>query len=442
MIHTKVKEEEGCLRVVNVEVPTEEVAKIIDSTLLEMLKYASVPGFRAGKAPKDLVMAHYGDKVRDEALKRIVSNSYQEMIDSMKLVPVSAPEVYDLEFHEEKPLTYNVKVEIKPEIKLKDFSSIKIEKKKYAVQDSDVEERLNYLRETNAEFVSVEDRSVQDTDYVIADVECFIDGISKEKAQNIWLVAKENTKDEISKSLIGCARQVVTKVVKKLPNDYPKEDMRLKDAEFSITVKEIKKKNLAPLDNEFARLIGNFESLDALKAHLRKLLEAEYQRMQAVDMRTQIIDALDGAYDFSIPSSLIAREIERIKHELEHRLSESNVKKELLDEKMAKVEPSIKKDAQKNVKVHLILNEISDKYSIEASEAEADKRIEIMALSTKQDVVALRDHIMKNDLLDDIKLTIRQEKVFDFIISKAQIEEKEIDTKSKVEQDLDPLEVM
>ncbi|MBM3254409.1 MAG: trigger factor [Candidatus Omnitrophica bacterium] len=426
MIKTTVKEKEGCVRILSVEVPREQVSRVLDETLIAMSKYASVPGFRLGKAPKDLVMAHYGERIKDEALKRLISDSYQEVLDTAQLVPVSVPEVYELEFFDEKPLRFNIKLEVKPDIKLKEFFQIKIKRKKYTIKESDVEERLNYLRESNAEFVSVEDRSIQNSDYVIADVECFVDGISKEKTQNIWLAIKEDSQDEIAKALLGSKRDEIKRIIQKLPDNYPKEDLRSKEAEFVITIKEIKKKILPELDDEFAKLVGNFNSLDELRTGLKQSLKVEYMKLELEDVKAQAIDALNNLYDFCVPASFVTREAERIKDQLRHKLLESNVKEELLNEKIAKIEPSIKEDATKNVKVYLILNEIADTHSIGVNEEELAKRVEVLATVAKQDAAGFRDYLIKNGLLDDIKLQIRQDKVLDFILSKAEVIEEEV----------------
>lgn len=427
--------------VLSVEVPREQVSKVLDETLTDMSKYVSVPGFRTGKAPKDMVMARFGDRIKDEVLKKLISDSYEELLEQTKLIPVSLPEVYSLEFYTEKPLKFDIKLEVKPEIKLKEFSLLKIKKKKYVVKDSDVENRLIYLRDSNAEFINTEDGPVQNLDYVIADVEVFVDGVSKEKAQNIWFAVKEDSEDDIAKSLIGLKRDESKRLSRKLPENYPKEELRLKDAEFVITVKEIKNKILPELNDAFAKLFGSFNSLDELRSSLRTSLEMEYEKLQQEDAKAQVMDALNTLYDFCVPISLANREKERIKEQLKHRLRMSNVKEELLNEKIGKIESSISEDAKKNVKVYLILNEIADAYAITASEEELDKRVEALAHSAKQDKAIFRDYLEKNSLMDDIRLQIRQDKTFSFILSKAEVIGEEItSTDSNTEKSLPEVE--
>jgi trigger factor len=151
--------------------------------------------------------------------------------------------------------------------------------------------------------------------------------------------------------------------------------MRSKDAEFVITVKEIKKKVLPELDDEFVKLVGNFASLNELRLSIKKSLEIEYQRSQLEDMHTQIIDSLNGQYDFCVPESLINKEAQRIKEQLRQRLMEARANEELIKEKIEKLTPSIKEDAAKNVKVYLIMNEIANAYSVEVSEEELAIRV-------------------------------------------------------------------
>ncbi len=432
MIKSKVKEKKGCARILSVEVPYEEVVRVLDETTSEVLKVANIPGYRAGKAPKDLIKAHHGDKIKDEALKKLISDSYQELLSSMELTPISLPEVTDLKFHEEKPLTFDIKFEVKPQIKLKELSAISLTKKVYSIKDNDVEDRLNRIRESNAQFVSVSDRAIENLDYIIADVECMVDGKSEEKAQNIWLYVDKDGEDDIAKSLIGLKAGDETKANKKIGPDHPKENLREKDAEFIINIKEIKKKVLPELNEDFLKVMGQFKSIDELKERIKESIKLEYERLQVSDMKNQIVDAIDKSYDLNLPDSLVGKEQQRIKEQLRKKLLSNNIKEELINEKLTKVESQIEKDAIKNVKVYLILNEMADSYSIEVGKEELDKVIESIAASQRQSVTQFRDYLSKNDLYEDLKLQIRQDKIFDLILSKATTKEKNINSLNEI----------
>src|SRR3989344_1785976 len=193
-MRTKAKAIEECATLFEIAIPKETIAKAFEEVYEEISKVANIPGFRAGKAPRDLVKKHYSQNAKEEVLKRMIPHAYKHALEEHKIAPIGLPEISDVVFAEDEELSFKAKVDTRPKFKLKEYKGIKIDKKKISINDEDVEKTLASLREINAKYVPPQDdRPVAMGDYLICDMECFVDSKpAHKKRENIWLVVEKD----------------------------------------------------------------------------------------------------------------------------------------------------------------------------------------------------------------------------------------------------------
>jgi len=317
---SKVKFNENCECHLEFDIPQDIVDKTLNEIYDEIRKQAAIPGFRAGKAPLDLVIQHHSEYAKEEVLKRIIPDSYQKVVEEKNIDPVSLPEISDVVFDKGKNLTFKAKVEVRPAIRLKNYRGIKIRTKKISVVDDEISEVIQRLRQAHAQFQPLkETRAVEKGDYVISDVEAFIDGraITK-KNENMWLVAeKQDSLLGIGEHLIGLMPGQLKEIEAQIPKNYPDKKFAEKLALFKVFVKEIREKVLPVVDEEFAKDLGK-DNLAVLKEELKKDLLERKEQDKRIEMKNQIIEKLIKEYEVTMPPAMVRKQFDALSKRLEN----------------------------------------------------------------------------------------------------------------------------
>lgn len=383
----KVKELEGNQVELSVEVEAEQVDKAIAKAYKKIANQIEVPGFRKGKIPRDIIDAKVGkEAVLEEAKNELVDRTYYQAIIQEKLKPIDRPEISEVVIAEGKPLKYKAKVEVQPKMELPDYSVVKVERPEVEVSEEDVNTEVEKLRERFARLETTKTRPAQKGDYALISFTGYVDGKEHEKAsmQDYMVEIGSNTlMPPFEDHLLGTQAGDIKEFSIHFPENHHEKSIAGKDVQFRVIVKEIKEKVLPELDDEFAKQIGSFESLDELKQLLRDRLKEIKEQQAEADLNNEIVKQYVEAVEVEIPEKMIDREIDEMVTDLAYQLAQQGM---TFDEYMSylnqtpeQMRESMKGDAEKRVKTRLVLEALAEKEGIKVTEEEIEEEIKLIA---------------------------------------------------------------
>ncbi|HXY54191.1 MAG TPA: trigger factor [Nitrospirota bacterium] len=406
----------------NIEIAPDSVAKEMDKAISDVAKKARIPGFRPGKAPRAVVERHYGEEVRSEVMNRLISDSYLRALQEHNLSPVDVPAIDNVSsLAKGSPLSFTATVEVRPNIELGIYDGIEVKEKDVTVNDEEVSKTIDHLREMYAQLEVVEGRQLEKTDTAIIDFEGYREGkpIDGAKASDYMLALGTNTLiPGFEDQLVGMDKGATREVRVTFPADYNNKDLAGKDATFKVTLKEIKKKIIPELNDEFAKDIGGNKSVDELKEGIKKDLEARKRDGLASAQREELLSKLVDAHTFDIPSGMVDRELQAMARQQATRIARQGGDVKSFD--ISKFREENRSLAEKRVKGLLILDAISEKEKVEVSEQEVSSALAAMARTSGQSVDAIKKYYESLDGgLDNLSSSLRQEKTLGLLHSRA-----------------------
>lgn len=389
-------------------------------------RYFNIPGFRKGKAPYNIVEKHYGPEIfYEDAFNEVVPEVYEEAIKANNLEVVSSPKIDITQMEKGKELVFTAVVQIKPEVKLGKYKGIEIPKIEYNVSDEDIEKEIEAIADKNSRLVTVEDRAVEDKDVAVIDFEGFVDGVAFEggKAENHELeIGSHSFIDGFEDQVIGMKVGEEKEINVKFPEKYFSEDLAGKDAMFKVKLHEIKKKELPKIDDEFAKDVSEYDTLEELKASIRKRDEEENEHRAKHEKEDAAIKAVCDNAEVDIPSGMIETELSRIMQDMDMNLSYQGLNLAKYLQMIGKTEEDFKKDyeeqAKESVKSRLVLEAVSKDAKIEVTDADIAEKLEELAKSYGKS----KEELEKNEELKKyVKENLSYEKTIDYILSNAKI---------------------
>lgn len=389
-------------------------------------RYFNIPGFRKGKAPYNIVEKHYGPEIfYEDAFNEVVPEVYEEAIKANNLEVVSSPKIDITQMEKGKELVFTAVVQIKPEVKLGKYKGIEIPKIEHNVSDEDIEKEIEAIADKNSRLVTVEDRAVEDKDVAVIDFEGFVDGVAFEggKAENHELeIGSHSFIDGFEDQVIGMKVGEEKEINVKFPEKYFSEDLAGKDAMFKVKLHEIKKKELPKIDDEFAKDVSEYDTLEELKASIRKRDEEENEHRAKHEKEDAAIKAVCDNAEVDIPSGMIETELSRIMQDMDMNLSYQGLNLAKYLQMIGKTEEDFKKDyeeqAKESVKSRLVLEAVSKDAKIEVTDADIAEKLEELAKSYGKS----KEDLEKNEELKKyVKENLSYEKTIDYILSNAKI---------------------
>lgn len=389
-------------------------------------RYFNIPGFRKGKAPYNIVEKHYGPEIfYEDAFNEVVPEVYEEAIKANDLEVVSSPKIDITQMEKGKELVFTAVVQIKPEVKLGKYKGIEIPKIEYNVSDEDIEKEIEAIADKNSRLVTVEDRAVEDKDVAVIDFEGFVDGVAFDggKAENHELeIGSHSFIDGFEDQVIGMKVGEEKEINVKFPEKYFSEDLAGKDAMFKVKLHEIKKKELPTIDDEFAKDVSEYDTLEELKASIRKRDEEENEHRAKHEKEDAAIKAVCDNAEVDIPSGMIETELSRIMQDMDMNLSYQGLNLAKYLQMIGKTEEDFKKDyeeqAKESVKSRLVLEAVSKDAKIEVTDADIAEKLEELAKSYGKS----KEELEKNEELKKyVKENLSYEKTIDYILSNAKI---------------------
>ena len=405
-------------------IEAEKFEEAMKKVYAKTAKYFNIPGFRKGKAPMQLVERQYGSAIfYEDAFNELVPDIYDEAIKENKIEAVSKPNIDIVQMEKGKELIFTAVVETKPEVELGKYKGIEIKKIEYNTTDKDIEHELGHMAERNSRLVSIEDRPVEKGDITTIDFVGSVDGVEFEggKAENHELEIGSNTfipgfEDQI----IGMKIDEVKDIKVKFPDDYFSKDLAGKDAVFKVTLHEIKKKELPKIDDEFAKDVSEFDTLDELKNSIKEKLDTENTEKAKYETEEEAIKTVCDNTKLDIPNGMIELEIDNMIKDMENRLSYQGLNLNQYLQIMGKTEKEIrdsyKEQAERNIKSRLVLEAIVKAEKIEVTPEEVDDKIKEMAKQYGRK----EDELLANEQLKEyIEGNLKTEKAIDFIVKNA-----------------------
>ena len=418
---TRIKNLEECTKLFQIEIPHETVEKTAEEVYQGIKKIAKIPGFRPGTAPRDLLEKHYSKDAEEEILKRLVPEGYKKAVDSHKVIPISMPRISNVNFQKGKPLTFEAEVDIKPNIRIRNYKKIRVSKKRISVSQEETSETITRLQNMYAKFKDVE-RPIKKGDYAVCDVEAFMDKkpISK-KTKNMWImIDKVASLLGMGEKLIGLGKGESKEIEADLPETYPDKKYAGKKANFKILVNEVKEKEEPKLDDAFAKTL-NAENLQSLKKEIESQLYARKEMDLKTNMKNQILEKLLKDSRFSVPSGMAKRQKEVLAKRFETELLQKGISKDEAKKKLTELEPKLTEDAKERVKIYFILDEIAEKENITTGDKDIEERIKSIAHSTGRPPEEVRKHYEEQRLIGGLAEEIKEDKVLDLLLKEAEV---------------------
>ena len=410
------------------EIPGDVVSQEVESAYRTLNRNVKLKGFRPGKAPRSILERYYKNQVQEEVVSKLIKDSYGKAVEEYHLAPVVAPTVLDHTFDAGKDFKYSVTVEVKPEVTVEGYSGLEVEKPAVTVSEEEIQARLKELQETHAQLKPLAtQRPIQAKDFVIIDFEGFHSGRPLEgwKAQDHLVEAGSKTLvGELDVQLLGLSQNEERNIELTLPETYSKKELAGQKIDIHIKVKEIKEKILPPLDDEFAKDVGKFNTLAELRVRLCQNIEEEKHAQADRVAKEKLLAMLVEKHAFAVPKSMVERHVQNLIARTELRMARQGMKLEEANLDRQKLHDSFLPGAEKDVRGSLILEKIAEMEKLSVSEAEVTGRFEKMAAQLNQRVEALKSYYQKEGLLEEFRAQILEEKTLDFLLSQSKVTEK------------------
>jgi trigger factor len=426
MINVEMQEKEENKRILNVTIPAEEVDQQFVAVTAKVREAATLPGFRKGKVPLDIVTKNYSQEIHQEVLDQLFSKSYQQALQETKSVPIQKPKLEKIDLTKGKPMSYQVLIEVLPKVKLGNYKGLKLKAPKIVVTDADVNQVLENLRQQSAILEPVTGRPSRKGDIVTLDFSGTKDGIPvpgvKAEGYNLELGAGQTIED-FEKNLEGVA-EAETKVFDgHFPEDYHAKEIAGQTIAFKATVKSIREKKLPEVNDEFAKEVGNFTSLDELKNRVKQDLEKEKEKNNRILLSDQVMKELSKTTQVKVPEVLVERSLDNLVHDYEERM----VRQKTTWAEMGMTADELKKKnheiVENELKARLALSEIADVEKIEPAEEDVNEEVTRLAQASRQRPEVVRNYLNKTDNWDELRDRVKGNKTVDFIIAQAKISE-------------------
>lgn len=396
-----------------ITVPYEQFDKGIDKAYRKNVQKFNIPGFRKGKAPKKIIEQMYGEGVfYEDAVNFVIDETYPKSIEDNNIEPVDRPEIDIVEIGAGKDLVYTAAVTVKPEVELGQYKGVEVPKVEFPVTDEDVEKQLEAMRQKNARIITKEDGTVENGDTAVIDFEGFIDGVPFEggKGSNHQLeIGSGSFIEGFEEQLIGKKAGEELDVNVTFPEDYRATELAGKPAVFKVKINEIKYKEMLPLDDEFAKDVSEFDTLEELKADIKvKTQENNDFKAKRQFEEAVVKKAVENA-EIDIPEVMVNREIDYMMEDISYRLKYQGITleqyAEYVNTTIEKMREDYKDIAKNKVKTGLVVEKISKVENITVSEEELEQEIEKMAGQYGQDTDKFKNSIgdrEKNIIKDEI----------------------------------------
>ncbi|MDB5301573.1 MAG: Trigger factor [Phycisphaerales bacterium] len=418
---------------VTVEIPHDRIVAKLDEQYKELRQQAAIPGFRVGHAPRKLIEKRFADDVKEQVAGSLVRESYQQAVGKNNLQVIGEPEFDNadaIKLPEEGPLNYSFQIEVQPDITLPDFASLRVKKPKITITEANIDQAMQNLREQQGTLVPVEDRPVESGDYVVADVHLKSDGNIIAHQHDAQLVARPGRiaglqVDDLDKQLAGAKSGETRTLTVKAPDTHPNEQLRGKDIQVEVAVKDIKKLELAQITPEFLADLG-FDNEPELRLALREQMEEKINSDIQQAMREQVNKYLLENTTIELPTKLSDRQADRVVSRRAIDLMMRGIPREQVEANVERLRAGAQEEAGRELKLFFVLQKIANDQNVDVSEGELNGRVAFLAAQRERRPEKLKQEMQKDGSLSNLYVQMREQKAIDKILEQAQVEEVEM----------------
>lgn len=410
----------------NIEVDVETVEKHLERAYRKIVRRVSIPGFRKGKAPRRMVERHYGKAVLwDEALEDILEEAYGQALEQTGIEPVDTPKIDIVSMEDGEPLAFTATVEVMPEVELGDYKSIRLQKEEKEITDEDIEKELEAIRDRNAQLVTVEDGEVAEGLFAVIDFKGYLDGEPFEggEADGYLLEIGSGTFIEgFEEQLVGMKPYETRRIKVTFPEDYGSQELAGREAEFEVTVREVKRKELPELDDQLAKDEG-YESLEELRRELTNKLRETAARETRRDLENRAVEAAVEQVTLDLPEAMIHRQIHVHLDDLRRQIESAGLSYQQWLEATGRTDEQMhdefREQAIREVKAQLVMDAIARAEGIEVSDAEVEEEVDKTAAMYGQSAEAFKSLLLSEENREGIRANLRRRKAIEWLAGHA-----------------------
>jgi len=415
------------------EVPEEKMTSLLDAEYRDLKRNVQIKGFRKGKVPLNILRSYYKTKVESDVVRKVIDETFEPALDDRKIIPVSVLRIDPETFEHGKPFKYTAEIEVTPPIEAKGYKGLKLKRTVRKLDEQQVEERLQRLRENLASLDPIlEDRAVQKGDHLVVDVKASAEGqpIASLTVTDYHLeLGRDFYLPGFDEKVEGMKPDETKLITMDLPETFPRKDLAGKTGDMELIIKDAKVRVLPELDDDFAKDLGKYQTLEELRevirADLRQMLADETTKEQ----RNQIIDQLVEANEFEVPDSLVEKQIEAFIGQTMRSLAAQGIDPKRLPPPSQEQHDQMRPEALRNVKAGLILQAVGEQENVKVSDEELEEgikeRAELIGLSPD----LLKDRWEENNMLEEFRASLIEAKIYKLIEADAEITEEEAPAK-------------
>jgi trigger factor len=405
------KKSDGVERLLEISVPAEAVRVAEDKAARRYATKVRLPGFRPGKAPAAMVRKKFADAIRQEAIEALVQDAYREVIEREQMKVASQPHVHDLKFGEGQPLTFELHIEVRPELNLARTQGFKVTRKPPVVTDEQVDEQIASMREDRATWSPIEDKPMPG-DMVTVELAMANDSGELAEGKEYRLILGEGQAiPGVEEIIMEATPGETIERPARWPDDFPDESQRGVTKNVRVTLRDVKRKALPALDDAFAREVGDFEGLSALRDAVRTDLARHAEREAEAQVRQALIDEIIGANPFEIPPSWVQQLVGAYADAYQ-----------IPEEERGRFANEFRAMAERQVRRDLVIDTLAEREKLAATEADIDARVAEMAEKRGADPGQVYASLQKAGRLKEMERSITEDRVFDWLKEKNTIE--------------------
>jgi trigger factor len=420
-----------CKKLMRVEVEAKAVDDVFDSVTKEFQKQASLPGFRPGKAPREMVVKKYSAEITDEAKRKLIGENYRKALEEKKLNVVGYPDIEEITFGRGQNLQFAATIETAPEFDLPEYKGLPARREEKSVTDQDVERALDRLTQQHVKFETVQ-RELRIGDIAVVNYTGTCDGkpitetaptargLTEKK--NFWLDIEPNAFIEgFAAQMTGAKAGEKRTVTVDFPADFVTKELQNKKGVFEVEILEVKEKILPPIDDEFAKKYGA-ENLEKLRAGVRVDLENELKHSQLRSVRGQVIRALLDRVQFDLPETPVANVTRNVVYDFVRENTRRGISREMIEQQKDEIYSSAAASAKERVKLTFLVQRIAEKEKISVTQEDALMQARMIAATNQIPLDQLLKDLQKRDAVRELYDQALHEKVFEFLENNAKIE--------------------
>ena len=412
---------ESTTREIEVKVPAEEVTSETDALIQKYQKLARIPGFRRGHVPASVIRQRFRQDIQNDVVDALVPKYFRKETERLGLTPISQPRVTDLHVHDGEGLHFKASFDVMPAIKVDGYKELRAEHPETVVTDQEVDDQLKALQESKATYSPVEGRSVEDGDFA----QVSLDGTPKMEDEGtkpvhmddiLVEIAGKNTMQEFTENLRGTNPGDERTFDVNYPDDFSDERLRGKAFAYKVKVNAIKQKSLPELNDDFAKEVGEFKTIDEIRQRVRDGMEHDRQHEAEREAKDKLLAELIRRNDFDVPEALVEHQVDlRLERGLRALAAQGMSQEHMKKMDFGRLRAGQRDQAIQEVKASLLLEKIADSENIQVGDEEIDREVEALAKQTNQAADDIRARLTKDGALDRIRNRIRNEKALEFL---------------------------